>query len=39
MEFDIDKLADDIYKQIYDEVKEKYSDYKLIITLDVDVSD
>ena len=28
-----------LYKQIYDEVKEKYIDYNLVITLDADASD
>lgn len=28
-----------LYKQIYDKVKEKYSDYNLVITLDADASD
>ena len=33
------KGRENLYKQIYDEVKGKYSDYNLTITLDVDVSD
>jgi len=30
---------EDIYKSIFDEIQEKYKDYKINITLDVDVSD
>jgi divalent metal cation (Fe/Co/Zn/Cd) transporter len=30
---------EEIYKEIYDEVKEKYKDYQINITLDVDISD
>ena len=30
---------EEIYQKIYDEVKDKYKDYKISITLDVDVSD
>lgn len=33
------KNREEIYKQIYDEVKEVYKDYKISITLDVDISD
>ncbi len=33
------KEPDVIYKSIYDEVKEKYKDYKINITLDIDASD
>ena len=30
---------EEVYKAIYDEVKTKYKDYKINITLDIDVSD
>ena len=30
---------EEVYKAIYDEVKNKYKDYKINITLDIDVSD
>ena len=30
---------EELYKHIYDEVKDKYKDYKVSITLDVDISD
>jgi len=30
---------EEVYRMIYDEVKEKYKDYKISITLDVDISD
>ena len=33
------KNQEEIYRKIYDEVKNKYNDYKLEITLDVDTSD
>ena len=33
------KDREEVYKQIFDEVQEKYNDYKINITLDVDVSD
>lgn len=33
------KNREEIYKKIYDEVKEKYKDYNINITLDVDISD
>ena len=34
-----EKNREEIYKKIYDEVKEKYLDYDLSITLDIDISD
>ncbi|MBQ9658329.1 MAG: cation transporter [Clostridia bacterium] len=33
------KDREEVYKSIYDEIQEKYKDYKLNITLDVDISD
>ena len=33
------KNHEEVYKKIYDEIQEKYKDYKLDITLDIDVSD
>jgi len=33
------KNREQVYKNIYDEIKEKYKDYKISITLDVDISD
>ena len=33
------KNREELYKHIYDEVKDKYKDYKVSITLDVDISD
>ncbi len=33
------KNREEVYKKIYDEVQEKYKDYKIIITLDVDISE
>jgi cation diffusion facilitator family transporter len=33
------KNKEEIYKDIYDRVKEKYKDYKINITLDIDISD
>ncbi len=33
------KNREDIYKQIYDEIQNKYKGYKINITLDIDVSD
>ena len=33
------KNREEVYSQIYDEVKEKYPDYNINITLDIDVSD
>ena len=33
------KDKEEIYKQIYDEIKQKYNDYKISITLDADLSD
>ena len=38
IDFDIDN-REEVYAQIYDEVQEKYKDYKISITLDVDMSD
>ncbi len=38
IDFDVDS-REEVYAKIYDEVKEKYPDYKIIITLDVDMSD
>ena len=33
------KNREEVYKQIYDEVQNKYQDYKINITLDIDISD
>lgn len=33
------KNREEVYKEIYDEIQEKYKDYKINITLDVDMSD
>ena len=33
------KNREEVYKLIVDEVQEKYKDYKINITLDVDISD
>lgn len=33
------KNREELYQKIYDEIQEKYKDYKLNITLDIDVSD
>ena len=33
------KNPEEIYRKIYDEVKNKYKDYKVEITLDIDISD
>ena len=33
------KNREELYKEIYDEVQNKYKDYKVDITLDIDVSD
>ncbi|MBQ3468432.1 MAG: cation transporter [Bacilli bacterium] len=33
------KNREEVYKEIYDEVKERYKDYKIEITLDIDTSD
>ena len=33
------KNREEVYREIYDEVKNKYSEYKINITLDIDVSD
>ena len=30
---------EEVYREIYDEVQEKYKDYQISITLDVDMSD
>lgn len=38
IDFDVDS-REEVYAKIYDEVKEKFPDYKIIITLDVDMSD
>ena len=38
IDFDVES-REDVYTKIYDEVQEKYPDYKIIITLDVDMSD
>lgn len=38
IDFDVDN-REKVYAQIYDEVQEKYKDYKISITLDVDMSD
>ena len=38
IDLDIDN-REEVYAQIYDEVQEKYKDYKISITLDVDMSD
>lgn len=38
IDFDVES-REEIYAKIYDEVHEKYPDYKIIITLDVDMSD
>lgn len=38
IDFDVDN-REEVYAQIYDEVQEKYKDYKISITLDVDMSD
>ena len=36
---DFKKNREEVYKEIFDEVQEKYKDYKISITLDVDISD
>ena len=33
------KEREELFKHIYEEVEEKYNDYKINITLDVDISD
>ena len=38
IDFKIDN-REEVYKKIYDEVSEKYNDYKISINLDIDVSD
>ncbi len=38
IDFNVEK-REDVYKKIYDEIQNKYSDYKVSITLDVDISD
>jgi len=38
MDFSVED-KEKLYKEIYDEVKSKYKDYKIIITLDIDISD
>ena len=38
IDFKVDN-REELYKHIFDEIKEKYKDYKLDITLDIDVSD
>ena len=30
---------EEVYKEIYDEIKKKYKDYEIHIKLDIDVSD
>ena len=32
------KNKEEIYRKIYDEVKKEYKDYKISITLDIDIS-
>ena len=38
IDFKIDN-REEVYKKIYDEVSEKYNDYKISINLDIDISD
>lgn len=33
------KNREEVYKEIYDEIQNKYKDYKISITLDIDISD
>ncbi len=33
------KNREEIYRNIYDEIKNKYPDYNINITLDIDISD
>ena len=33
------KDKEELYKEIYDQISNKYKDYKIEITLDIDVSD
>ena len=33
------KNREKLYKELYDEIQDKFKDYKIILTLDVDISD
>ncbi len=33
------KNREEVYQEIYDEIQNKYKDYKISITLDIDISD
>ena len=33
------KNREEVYRQIYDEIQSKYDEYKINITLDIDISD
>lgn len=33
------KNREKLYKELYDEIQNKFKDYKIILTLDVDISD
>ena len=33
------KNREEVYQEIYDEIQSKYKDYKISITLDIDISD